>query len=83
VQTAGPPHDHIPASPATLFASLTNLINGSNPTATFALPTDFGHSHEIVLTSGEVATLLAGGTVQGKLSSETNSHQHTYTIACG
>jgi hypothetical protein len=84
VQTAGPgSHDHIPDNPTTLFTSLTNLINGSNPTATFALPLENGHSHDIVLTASEVTTLLAGGTVTGKISSETGNHQHTYTISCG
>lgn len=66
-----------------MLASFTALVDGSTPTATFALPVDNGHSHDIVLTAGQVAVLRAGGRIMGKMSSRTNGHRHTYTISCG
>src|SRR2546423_631638 len=82
-KSGGPGHDHIPANPATMFASFTALVDGSNPTATFALPIENAHSHNIVLTARQVAVLRGGGQVVGKMSSLTNGHRHTYTISCG
>ena len=75
-------HDHLPADPKALFTSFTHLLKGSNPTATFALPMDLGHSHNIMLTRGEVEQLLRGETIS-KNSTKTSDHFHTYTISCG
>jgi len=61
--------------------TFTNRINSGNPTMSIDLPMDLGHFHTITLTSNEVTTLRAGGTVTGKVSSSTG-HTHTYTISC-
>jgi hypothetical protein len=82
MQTSTEMHDHIPADPAMLKASLKTHINGAMSTMAFTLPMDGGHVHTITLTAGQVTMLKGGGMVTGITSTNDMNHTHVYTIGC-
>jgi hypothetical protein len=81
-QTAGSAtHNHLTGADG----MFTAYVNGSNHAIDFTLPLDGGgpHSHTIHLSAEDFDTLLNGGTITLKESSNDFGHTHTYTISCG
>jgi hypothetical protein len=80
--TAGQNHDHFPLG-AMLRSALINQINSGSP-LTLSLPDDGAadHSHDLIFTAMQFATLRNGGAIAMITSSEENGHTHTYTLEC-
>jgi hypothetical protein len=74
-------HDHLPLTPAETVDMIAQVRAATNGVS-LTLPMDGGHTHALVLSTAQLAT-LRGGSMVSVVSSTFTGHNHTYSLQCG